>query len=48
MGGRAAWRAHGEDEGIESVLGGQLHLKGQGPPGKGMLVNLQFRRGLPM
>lgn len=35
-------------QGIEAVLGSTEHLKGQGEPGKGLLVSLQTRRGLPL
>ncbi|EFJ49211.1 hypothetical protein VOLCADRAFT_90132 [Volvox carteri f. nagariensis] len=43
---RQFWAASGELAGceIEAVLGGEGHLKGEGPEGSGVLISTQFRR----
>lgn len=32
---------------IEAVLGGEGHLKGEGPQGSGVLISTRFRRAWP-
>ncbi|PNH04649.1 hypothetical protein TSOC_009171 [Tetrabaena socialis] len=35
-------------QGLEAVLGGQAHLKGEGPEGAGLLLSTRLRRALPL